>query len=126
VPAQLRRLPEVVAAQGAGRLAVLAIAIFVPLACSPSTIRVFSITVIYAIVAVSLVVLVGWSGQVSLGEYAFVGLGGILVGDLMTHWNLDFFVCLVAAGAAGGMLAVVVGLPALRIRGLFLAVTTLA
>jgi ABC-type branched-subunit amino acid transport system ATPase component/ABC-type branched-subunit amino acid transport system permease subunit len=126
IPAQLRRLPEVVAAQSFGRLAVLAIAILVPLACSPSTIRVFSTTAIYAIVAVSLVVLVGWSGQVSLGQYAFVGLGGVMVGDLMTHWNLDFFVCLIAAGAAGGLLAVLVGLPAVRIQGLDLAVTTLA
>jgi ABC-type branched-subunit amino acid transport system ATPase component/ABC-type branched-subunit amino acid transport system permease subunit len=126
IPAQLRRLPEVVAARSGGRVALLAIAIFVPLACSPSTIRVFSITAIYAIVAVSLVVLVGWSGQVSLGQYAFVGLGGILVGDLMTHWNLDFFVCLVAAGAAGAFLAVLVGLPAIRIQGLDLAVTTMA
>jgi ABC-type branched-subunit amino acid transport system ATPase component/ABC-type branched-subunit amino acid transport system permease subunit len=126
VPAVLRRVPEVIAARVGLRVALLAAAILVPLACSPSTIRVFSDTAIFAIVAVSLVVLVGWSGQVSLGQYAFVGLGGILVGDLMTHWNLDFFVCLIAAGAAGGMLAVIVGLPALRIRGLFLAVTTLA
>jgi ABC-type branched-subunit amino acid transport system ATPase component/ABC-type branched-subunit amino acid transport system permease subunit len=126
IPAQLRRLPEVVAAQGAGRIGLLAIAIFVPLACSPSTIRVFSTTAIYAIVAVSLVVLTGWAGQVSLGQYAFVGLGGVLVGDLMNHWNLDFFVCLVAAGVAGALLAVLVGLPALRIQGLDLAVTTLA
>ncbi|HEX3900866.1 MAG TPA: ATP-binding cassette domain-containing protein [Mycobacteriales bacterium] len=126
VPAALRRLPEVIAARVSVRVALLAAAILVPLACSPSTIRVFSDTAIFAIVAVSLVVLVGWSGQVSLGQYAFVGLGGILVGNLMTRWNLDFFVCLIAAAAAGGLLAVVIGLPALRIRGLFLAVTTLA
>ncbi|HVU62317.1 MAG TPA: ATP-binding cassette domain-containing protein [Mycobacteriales bacterium] len=126
VPAALRRLPEVIAARVGLRVALLAAAILVPLACSPSTIRIFSTTAIYAIVAVSLVVLVGWSGQVSLGQYAFVGLGGVMVGDLMSHWNLDFFVCLVAAGASGALLAVLVGLPALRIRGLFLAVTTLA
>ncbi|HVW79538.1 MAG TPA: ATP-binding cassette domain-containing protein [Mycobacteriales bacterium] len=126
IPAPLRRLPEVLAAQSAGRVALLALAVFVPLACSPSTIRIFSVTAVFAIVAVSLVVLVGWSGQVSFGQYAFVGLGGILVGDLMTHWNLDFFVCLIAAGAAGALLAVLVGLPALRIQGLDLAVTTMA
>lgn len=126
IPSQLRRLPEVIAARVGGRVAVLAVAVLVPLACSPSTIRVFSIAAIFAIVAVSLVVLTGWSGQVSLGQFAFVGLGGVMVGDLMNHWNLDFFVCLVAAGAAGGILAVLVGLPALRIQGLDLAVTTMA
>ena len=99
---------------------------FGPLAFDAPTVRVFSTTTIYAIVAVSLVLLTGWSGQVSLGQYAFVGFGGVLVGNLMNHWNLDFFVCLVAAAAAGSLLAVLVGLPALRIQGLDLAVTTLA
>jgi ABC-type branched-subunit amino acid transport system ATPase component/ABC-type branched-subunit amino acid transport system permease subunit len=126
IPAALRRLPEVRAARLGGPVVLLLAAVLVPLACSPSTIQLFSIAVIYAIVAVSLVVLSGWAGQVSLGQYAFVGLGAVLVGDLMNHWNLDFFVCLVAAGVGGGLLAVLVGLPALRMRGLFLAVTTLA
>jgi ABC-type branched-subunit amino acid transport system ATPase component/ABC-type branched-subunit amino acid transport system permease subunit len=126
VPAQLRRLPEVMAARLTGKVALLALVVLVPIALSPSTIRVFSTTAIYAIVAVSLVFLTGWSGQVSLGQYAFVGFGGVLVGNLMNHWNLDFFVCLVAAAVAGALLAVLVGLPALRIQGLDLAVTTLA
>jgi ABC-type branched-subunit amino acid transport system ATPase component/ABC-type branched-subunit amino acid transport system permease subunit len=126
IPAALRTLPEVVGARIGGAAALLALVVLVPLASSPATIQVFCITAIYAIVAVSLVVLTGWAGQVSLGQYAFVGLGGLLVGDLMNRWNLDFFVCLVAAGVAGAVLAVLVGLPALRIRGLFLAVTTLA
>ncbi|HVY11772.1 MAG TPA: ATP-binding cassette domain-containing protein [Mycobacteriales bacterium] len=126
IPAQLRRLPEVVAARLSGKVALLALVVFAPLAFDAPTVRIFSTTAIYAIVAVSLVLLTGWSGQVSLGQYAFVGFGGVLVGNLMNHWNLDFFVCLVAAAAAGAFLAVLVGLPALRIQGLDLAVTTLA
>jgi ABC-type branched-subunit amino acid transport system ATPase component/ABC-type branched-subunit amino acid transport system permease subunit len=126
IPEQLRRLPEVVAAQLSGRVALLAVAIFLPLAFSASDLLILNTAVIYAVVAVSLVLLTGWAGQVSLGQFAFVGLGGILVGDLMNHWNIDFFVCLVAAAVAGALLAVLVGLPALRIQGLDLAVTTLA
>jgi ABC-type branched-subunit amino acid transport system ATPase component/ABC-type branched-subunit amino acid transport system permease subunit len=126
IPIALRRLPEVVAVRVGGPVALLIAAIVIPLGCSPSTVRLFSIAVIYAIVAVSLVVLSGWSGQVSLGQYAFVGLGACVVGDLMNHWNLDLFLCLAIAGVGGALLAVLVGLPALRIRGLFLAVTTLA
>ncbi|HVT20900.1 MAG TPA: ATP-binding cassette domain-containing protein, partial [Mycobacteriales bacterium] len=126
IPEQLRRLPEVFAAHLGGKLALLAVAIFVPLAFSASGLLILNTAVIYAVIAVSLVLLTGWAGQVSLGQFAFVGLGGILVGDLMNHWNLDFFVCLVAAAVAGAILAVLVGLPALRIQGLDLAVTTLA
>ncbi|HVV77459.1 MAG TPA: ATP-binding cassette domain-containing protein [Mycobacteriales bacterium] len=126
IPEQLRRLPEVVAAQVGGKVALLAVAIFVPLAFSASGLLILNTAVIYAVIAVSLVLLTGWAGQVSLGQFAFVGLGGVLVGDLMNHFNLDFFVCLVAAAVAGSLLAVLVGLPALRIQGLDLAVTTLA
>ncbi|HVS67542.1 MAG TPA: ATP-binding cassette domain-containing protein [Mycobacteriales bacterium] len=126
IPEQLRRLPEVMAAQIGGKIALVAIAIFVPLAFSASGLLILNTAVIYAVIAVSLVLLTGWAGQVSLGQFAFVGLGGVLVGDLMNHWNLDFFICLVAAAVAGSALAVLVGLPALRIQGLDLAVTTLA
>ncbi len=126
IPEQLRRLPEVVAARVGGRIVLLGGAIFLPLAFSASGLLILNTAVIYAVIAVSLVLLTGWAGQVSLGQFAFVGLGGVLVGDLMNHWNLDFFVCLVAAAVAGALLAVLVGLPALRIQGLDLAVTTLA
>src|SRR5437764_1098882 len=60
----------------------------------------------------------------SVTTVAFLAV--ILAGNLITRTNLDLFVCLVAAAAAGALLAIAVGLPALRIRGLFLAVTTLA
>ncbi|MBV9484979.1 MAG: ATP-binding cassette domain-containing protein, partial [Frankiaceae bacterium] len=126
IPAALKRLPIVQAMRfGLPTLAAV-LAVVIPLTSSPSTVRLFSIAVIYGIVAVSLVVLSGWAGQVSLGQYAFVGLGAVLVGDLMNHWNLDLFLCLTIAGAGGALLAVLVGLPALRMQGLFLAVTTMA
>ncbi len=126
IPAVLRNLPEVLAMRIGGPLALLAAAILIPLTTSPATIQIFSTTVIYGIVAVSLVVLSGWGGQVSLGQYAFVGLGAVLTGDLLNHFNLDLFICLIASGVAGAFLAVLVGVPALRMRGLFLAVTTMA
>jgi ABC-type branched-subunit amino acid transport system ATPase component/ABC-type branched-subunit amino acid transport system permease subunit len=126
IPVQLRRLPEVMAVRIGGVVALLALAIILPLTVSPTGNQLLSTAAIYGIVAVSLVLLTGWCGQVSLGQFAFVGFGGVLVGNLMNHWNLDFFVCLVAAAAAGAVLAVLVGVPALRIQGLDLAVTTLA
>ncbi|HET6910539.1 MAG TPA: ATP-binding cassette domain-containing protein [Mycobacteriales bacterium] len=126
IPSALRRLPEVVAGRVIGLTLLGILVIAVPAAASESTVRIFSVGVIYAIVAVSLVVLSGWAGEISLGQYALVGIGGVVAGNMITHWNVDFFVCLVCAATAGAVLAVLVGLPALRIRGLFLAVTTLA
>jgi branched-chain amino acid transport system permease protein len=50
----------------------------------------------------------------------------LIAGNMVAHWNADFLFVILASAATGGVTALVVGLPALRIRGLFLAVTTLA
>ncbi|MHB1711159.1 MAG: ATP-binding cassette domain-containing protein, partial [Acidimicrobiales bacterium] len=62
----------------------------------------------------------------SLGQFAFAGIGGVVAGDLIVKANLVFFVSIACAAIAGAVLAILVGLPALRIKGMFLAVTTLA
>ena len=74
----------------------------------------------------SLVVLTGWGGQISLGQFALVGVGAIVAGNLVSRWNVDLFVTLAVAAAAGSLAALLLGIPALRIRGPFLAVVTLA
>jgi ABC-type branched-subunit amino acid transport system ATPase component/ABC-type branched-subunit amino acid transport system permease subunit len=126
IPDLLRRLPEVRAARfGLGGAVLLAVVV-APYAFGPGTTLQFTFAIIYAIVAVSLVVLSGWAGNISLGQFAFAGVGGVVAGDLVAKFNVDFFVSLTAAAAVGAALALVVGLPALRIRGLYLAVTTLA
>ena len=68
----------------------------------------------------------GLVGNVSLGQFAFAGVGGVLAGDLIEKANADLFLSLAAAGVAGAVLALVVGIPALRIRGAYLAAVTLA
>jgi branched-chain amino acid transport system permease protein len=72
------------------------------------------------------VVLTGWAGQVSLGQFAFVGVGAALGSYLTLHRHWEFSIVLLASGLAGAVAAVLIGLPALRIRGLFLAVATLS
>jgi branched-chain amino acid transport system permease protein len=79
-----------------------------------------------AIVALSLVVLTGWAGQVSLGQFAFVAIGAVVAGALTARLGLTFWLALPLATAFTAAFAAVVGIPALRIRGLFLAVTTFA
>ncbi|MEW6476952.1 MAG: ATP-binding cassette domain-containing protein, partial [Actinomycetota bacterium] len=85
-----------------------------------------SVTAVYALVAVSLVVLTGWAGQISLGQFAVAGVGAVVAANLLSKAGTDLFVALLAAAASGAVSAVVLGLPALRARGLFFAVTTLA
>jgi len=82
--------------------------------------------VVFAMVGVSLVILTGWSGQISLGQFALTGVGALVGGGLAANYNYDFFLVLLIAGAAGAAAALVIGLPALRIQGLLLAVTTLS
>src|SRR6202451_1758512 len=126
IPAALRALPEVKAGR-LGLMALVAVVIVViPLVSGPGTTLEYTAALIYGIIAISLVVLTGWSGNVSLGQFAFAGVGGVLAGDLIEKSNADLFLALAAAGAAGAVLAVVVGIPALRIRGAYLAAVTLA
>ena len=80
---------------------------------------------LFAVMGLSLVVLTGYAGQISLGQYAFVALGAI-VGGRMEQLGFPSGTALGYAIVACGAAAAVMGLPALRVRGLFLAVVTLA
>lgn len=126
IPVELRGLPEVRRPLTALGIVGAGLAIFVPLFASPSAVVLLSFAVIWGLIAVSLVVLTGWGGNISLGQFAVVGVGAMAAGNLMTRWNMDFFVSAAFATAMGALVAVLIGLPALRIRGLYLAVTTLA
>jgi ABC-type branched-subunit amino acid transport system ATPase component/ABC-type branched-subunit amino acid transport system permease subunit len=97
-----------------------------PLFGSDSQVNFGTITLTYALVALSLVVLTGWGGVVSLGQVAVMGAGAVITANLIADHNADLFVCLGLSAIAGGVLALVLGLPALRVSGQFLAVTTLA
>jgi branched-chain amino acid transport system permease protein len=91
-----------------------------------SRINLAAIIVIFGIIGVSLVVLTGWAGQVSLGQMGFAGVGAAVGGWATYYMETDLAIALLAGGAAGALAAIVVGYPALRRRGLTLAVSTLA
>lgn len=126
IPVEMRSLTEVRAGTTGLGLALAAAAVFLPDWLGPTQRILISVVVCYAIVAVSLVVLTGWSGQISLGQWGFAGVGAAVAGGMATHLNADIFVTLAVAGVAGAAMALLIGIPALRIQGLFLAVTTLA
>ena len=82
------------------------------------------VVLVYAVLGVAMTMLVGWGGQVSLGHFALVGVGAFIAARFAAH-NWSLVILLVVAGLVGAAVMVAVGLPALRVRGLTLAVTSL-
>ena len=95
-----------------------------PFIMSPRQVNLSGYLLIVAIASLSLVVLTGWAGQVSLGQFAFVAIGAVVGGAIATKYS--FWIALPIAPIVTAGFAVLVGFPALRIKGLFLAVTTAA
>jgi len=78
----------------------------------------------YALIAVSLVILTGWVGQISLAQGSFVGIGAFATG-LLIRGGVPFPVNLPIVAAITAAVAALLGIVALRVRGLYLAVATL-
>ena len=126
IPRELIKLPEVRFVR-LGLAALLGVILLLaPVVLPESRLNLVGVIAIFGIIGVSLVVLTGWGGQVSLGQVAFMGIGGAVSASVSNRVGWDLSIALVLGGVAGAVVAVVIGLPALRIKGLFLAVTTLA
>src|SRR4051795_10053312 len=126
IPLELRAVSEVVRARVIGLAALLGLAVILPFVVSGNYIFQLQLLPIYGIVGVSLVVLTGWAGQISLGQFGLVGMAAAVTGGIVARHNTDFFATLAIGIAVGAITAVIIGLPAVRIPGLYLAVTTLA
>ena len=140
IPQRLRSIWWVRNLNGIGFFFLFGALALVPIfVTSSAPILTWSNIVLFAMVALSLTVLTGWAGQLSLGQFAFVGVGGLATlaftegHDIPVPFGLfdlsidvPWGIAVVLATALGVLVAVLVGLPALRVRGLFLAVTTLA
>ena len=79
----------------------------------------------YAVVAISLVLLIGWVGQISLAQASFVGIGALIMAMVSRGFGLAFPLNLLVGALTAGIAAVILGTVALRVRGLYLAVATL-
>jgi branched-chain amino acid transport system permease protein len=76
--------------------------------------------------SLALMLLTGYAGQISLGHAGLIAAGAFTVGILFREFNAPFWITLPVAGLIGALLGTVFGLPSLRLRGLYLAVSTLA
>lgn len=106
-----------------GLLALLALA--APVLLSEYLLSQVVFVLIYSLVGLGLMVLTGYTGQVSLGHAAFLGVGAYTEALLQTH-GVSFLLSLPAAALLSAGVGVIVGLPALRLRGIYLAIATLA
>lgn len=116
-------LPVVVAAA----VVVLVAAVVFPLAESgnATVMGLATEALIYGLVALSLNVLMGYGGQVSIGHGGLLAVGAYTTAILASRYGLPFLVLLVAAGLATGLTGLLLGLPAGRLRSHYLAVATL-
>jgi branched-chain amino acid transport system permease protein len=80
---------------------------------------------VHVILAVGLNILVGYTGQISLGHAGFFAIGAYGTVFLMTHFHVPFIIALPAAGLIAAFFGFLLGLPALRLEGPYLAIATL-
>jgi len=85
-----------------------------------------TMVVVYAIAILGMTVLTGINGQISLGHGAFYAIGAYTTGVLMTSWNVPYWATLPVAALVCAGFGFLIGLPALRLGGLYLALTTFA
>jgi branched-chain amino acid transport system permease protein len=122
IPRELRSLPAVRKWLRIGSVLGAGLVLGLPWVLSPAQTSLTSSFGIYMIVGFSLLVLTGWAGQVSLGQFAFATIGAWAAAAS----RLPFVLALPLAGVAGAVAAVAVGLPALKLRGQHLAISSLA
>jgi branched-chain amino acid transport system permease protein len=102
------------------------LAILVPLAVPGPRLLVMTGGFVYALIALTLVVLTGWAGQISLAQFAFVGIGAFTAGHLAGSHGQHFLFAVLIGMLFSAPLGILVGLPSLRLSGLYFALSTLA
>jgi branched-chain amino acid transport system permease protein len=119
-----RRTRELSPSWQVAMYAAAAIALFCPLLFGANALREAQQVPALAVIFVSIVAVTGYSGQISLGQAGYAGLGALLFGRFSTE--TPELVALLCAVLAAGIAGFLTGYPAIRRRGLFLALTTFA
>jgi len=107
---------------------LLILALLIPLIFNarPSVVAYINLAIIYAVSAVGLNLLLGVAGQISLGHAAFMGIGGYTSAILMMRYGVPSIISVLAGGLLAGLFGLVIGFPALRLKGFYLAIATMA
>ena len=105
---------------------LLLFVVVVPLTLHEYYLSIFNLVMIAIVGALGLNILVGWTGQISVGHAAFMSVGAYTAANLAVKLGLPFWITLPAGGLMAAAVGALVGIPSLRIKGLYLAIATLA
>ena len=125
LPAAVRAVPAVRRMGVVTAVVAFGIAILLPLVVSHSASTTLTVVIAYSVVGLSLGIVTGLGGQLSLGQFALAAVGATVSYHVAFRTG-NYGLSLLYAGLAAGAASLFIGLPALRTRGMFLAVTTLA
>jgi branched-chain amino acid transport system permease protein len=104
----------------------LAILFTMPLYFSNYWLDVLNLIGITLIAAIGLNILVGYCGQLSIGHAGFIAVGAYTSAILTNRFGMPFLVGLISAGLVSGVVGLIFGLPSVRVKGFYLAITTIA
>lgn len=123
--ADMTLLPLPLSKWTAAILAVLFVVI-VPMTLGEYYVSVINLILIAVVGALGLNILVGYTGQISVGHGALMSVGAYTAANLITRLHAPFWLAIPAGGAMAAAIGAIVGVPSLRIKGLYLAISTLA
>ena len=113
-------------AQWACFIAFMVLLFLLPTFISVRFISMISVTAIMIIAVVGLQITSGYAGQINLGQSAFMGMGAFVAASLALNFNMPLWITIPAGGLGGAIFGALFGIPALRIKGFYLALTTIA
>ena len=100
--------------------------VVVPLTFGEYYLSVLNLILIAVVGALGLNILVGYTGQISIGHGAFMSVGAYTAANLIVRFGMPFWVAIPAGGLMAALIGTLVGIPSLRIKGIYLAIATLA
>jgi sulfate-transporting ATPase len=104
---------------------LVALGIIIPLVLSPTWATAMINSALFGLLALSIVVITGYAGQISVASAAVAGFGSFIAAHCSSDWHLPFLVCILFGTASAVVLGVIFGAPAVRVRGVNLAIVTL-
>src|SRR5258708_17232318 len=100
--------------------------VIVPLTLGEYYVSILNLILIAVVGAIGLNIVVGYTDQVSIGHGAFMSVGAYTAAHLITRLDAPFWIAVPAGGLMAALIGAIVGIPSLRIKGLYLAIATLA
>jgi branched-chain amino acid transport system permease protein len=105
---------------------IVLFAVILPATLHEYYLSIINLSLIAIVGALGLNILVGYTGQISVGHAAFMSVGAYTAANLAVKLGLPFWITLPAGGLMAALIGAIVGIPSLRIKGLYLAIATLA